>query len=58
MKKWFSAALLALTLGMCFAPTAAQAADPATTLYQNIIDALGNNNGKFEAVDFFLIWLE
>lgn len=58
MKKWISAALLALTLGMCFAPTAAMAADPATTLYQNIIDALGNNNGKFESIDFFLIWLE
>jgi hypothetical protein len=43
---------------MCFAPTAAMAADPASTLYQNIIDALGNNNGKFESVDFFLIWLD
>ena len=58
MKKWISAALLALTLGMCLAPTAVMAADPASTLYQNIVDALGNNNGKFEAVDFFLIWLD
>lgn len=58
MRKWISAALLALTLGMCFAPTAAMAADPASTLYQSIVDALGNNNGKFETVDFFLIWLD
>jgi hypothetical protein len=58
MKKWFAAAMLTLTLGMCLAPTAAMAADPYTTLYQNIVDALGNNNGKFESVDFLLMWLD
>lgn len=58
MKKWFAAMMLALTLGMCFAPATAMAASAASTLYQNIVDVLGNNNGKFETVDFFLIWMD
>ncbi|OLN26921.1 hypothetical protein DVDV_2380 [Desulfovibrio sp. DV] len=58
MKKWFAATMLALALGMCFTPATAMAADPYSTLYQNIVDALGNNNGKFEVIDFLLMWLE